>query len=62
MYDTFRTDEVNENLPHFQHIQAFVTAKFTGPGVDTNGVGILEQLVIGAFEPHGLKGILDPAP
>jgi len=62
MYDSFRTEEVNENLPHFQHIQAFVTATLTGPGVNTNGPGILEQLVIGEFAPHGLKGILDPAP
>jgi len=53
---------VNENLPHFQHIQAFVTATLTGPGVNTSGPGILEQLVIGEFAPHGLKGILDPAP
>jgi hypothetical protein len=30
--------------------------------VKTSGVGILEQLVVGAFEPHGLKGVFDPAP
>ncbi len=62
MYDSFKTVDVNENLPHFQHIQAFVTAKLSGPGVNTSGVGILEQLVVGVFEPHGLKGIFDPAP
>jgi hypothetical protein len=62
MYDSFKTADVSENLPHFQHIQAFVTATLTGPGVKTSGVGILEQLVIGVFEPHGLKDVFDPAP
>ena len=62
MYDSFRTAEVDENLPHFQHVQAFCTATLQGPGVKTSGCGILEQLVVGAFEPHGLKGIFDPAP
>lgn len=61
-YDSFKTAEVDENLPHFQHIQAFVEAKLTGPNVDTRGTGVLEQLVVGAFAPHGLTGIFDPAP
>ena len=62
MYDSFKTVEVNENLPHFQHVQSFVTAKLTGPGVNSVGTGILEQLVVGPFAPHGLTGIFDPAP
>jgi len=62
MYDSFKTAEVKENEPHFQHIQAFVTATLEGPGVKTKGVGVLEQLVVGAFAPHGLTGIFDPAP
>ena len=51
---------MNENLPHFQH-QAFATAPHR-TGVKMSGTGILEQLVVGAFEPHGLKGVFDPAP
>jgi len=61
-YDSYRTADVNENEPQFQHIQAICDAHLTGPNVDTRGTGVLEQLVIGAFEPHGLKGIFDPAP
>ena len=61
-YDSFKTADVNENDPQFQHVQAFVEAKLTGPNVSTSGTGVLEQLAIGAYEPHGLKGIFDPAP
>ncbi|MEJ1967681.1 MAG: hypothetical protein WDN03_03445 [Rhizomicrobium sp.] len=61
-YDSYKTADVNENEPQFQHIQAFVTATLTGPGVETRGVGVLEQLVVGPFAPHGLAGIFDPAP
>ena len=32
MYDRFKTAEVNENLPHFQHIQAFVHGDADGTG------------------------------
>ena len=61
-YDSYKTAEVNENEPQFQHIQAFVEARLTGPNVDTSGTGVLEQLVVGTFAPHGLTGIFDPAP
>ena len=61
-YDSYETASVNENDPRFQHIQAFVTVKLTGPGGAREGAGVLEQLVVGEYAPHGLKGILDPAP
>jgi hypothetical protein len=61
-YDTIKTAEVNENDPQYQHVQAFVEAKLTGPNVSTSGTGVLEQLAIGEYAPHGLKGIFDPAP
>jgi len=61
-YDSFETAGVNESDPRFLHIQAFVTARLNGPGIERTGAGVLEQLVVGAYEPHGLKGILDPAP
>jgi len=61
-YDSYKTAEVDENLPHFQHIQSFVEATLKGPNVNTSGTGVLEQLVVGAFAPHGLTGIFDPAP
>jgi hypothetical protein len=62
-YDTYDLATVNENDPRFQHIQAFVTAKLKGSGgVAREGAGVLEQLVVGAYKPHGLTGIFDPAP
>jgi hypothetical protein len=62
-YDTYDLATVNENDPRFQHIQAFVTAKLKGPGgIARDGAGVLEQLVVGAYKPHGLTGIFDPAP
>ncbi len=62
-FDSFVTAEANENDPRLQHIQAFSDVTLTGPGgVKEKGVGVLEQLVIGAFAPHGLTGILDPHP
>jgi hypothetical protein len=61
-YDSYETAGVNENDPRFQHIQAFVTARLNGPDIERVGAGVLEQLVIGPYAPHGLTGILDPAP
>ncbi len=61
-YDSYETASVNENDPRFQHIQAFVTVRLTGPGVERKGVGVLEQLVLGEYKPHGITGIFDPAP
>jgi hypothetical protein len=61
-YDTLALAGVNENDPRYQHIQAIVDARLTGPDGTREGMGILEQLAIGAFKPHGLTGIFDPAP
>jgi hypothetical protein len=61
-YDSFTLGEVNENDPRFQHIQAFVSAKLSGPGIEREGAGVLEQLVVGEYRPHGLTGVFDPAP
>jgi hypothetical protein len=61
-YDTYDLATLNENDPRFQHVQAFVTAKLFGPDGEREGAGVLEQLVVGAYTPHGLTGIFDPAP
>ncbi|HEX2590254.1 MAG TPA: hypothetical protein VHL34_02100 [Rhizomicrobium sp.] len=60
-FDSFKTAEVNENMPHFQHIQAVSEVTLTGPnGIKETGIGVLEQLAIGEYKPHGLTGIFDP--
>ena len=48
--------------PRNIHIQALCRAEMTdAQGVTHQGIGILEQLVIGPHEPTGLTGIIDPA-
>jgi len=61
-YDTYDLAALNENEPKFLHVQAFVTAKLSGPDGERNGAGVLEQLVIGKHAPSGFKEILDLAP
>ncbi len=43
------------------HIQALCRAKLTGRGDVREGMGILEQLVLGPHAPSGLSGLLDGA-
>lgn len=61
-YDTYDLAAVDENDPRFWHVQAFVTAQLTGPGIERAGAGVLEQLVIGAHAPSGFKELMDVAP
>lgn len=61
-YDSFETASVDEKVPLFWHVQAISKAKLTGPGVERTGVGVLEQLVIGAHAPSGFTGLMDVAP
>jgi hypothetical protein len=62
-YDEYETASVNENDPRFLHVQAISTAKLTGPnGLVRDGIGVLEQLIIGPHAPSGFKDVFDPAP
>ena len=62
-YDAIETAKVNENEFHFLHVQAFSSAKLTGPnGIERKGYGVLEQLIIGAHAPSGFTGLMDAAP
>jgi hypothetical protein len=60
--DTYQLDGINENDPRFLHVQAFVTARLEGPGMERDGVGVFEQLIIGPHAPSGFRELLDPAP
>ena len=44
------------------HIQAICTARHQGGGASSDGVGIVEQLVIGPHGPSGFRQINDGAP
>jgi hypothetical protein len=62
-YEAFDLATTDENAINFQHVQAFCTAKLTGPeGLERRGSGVLEQLVLGPHAPSGFTGLLDPAP
>jgi hypothetical protein len=60
--DRLVTAEVDERMPQYQHIQAICRARMTGDGKVRTGIGVLEQLIVGAHEPSGFKEILDMAP
>jgi hypothetical protein len=61
-YDEYETARIDETDPRFLHVQAISHAKLTGPNVTREGVGVLEQLIIGPHAPSGFKEIFDPAP
>ncbi|HEY1632396.1 MAG TPA: hypothetical protein VGF56_13845 [Rhizomicrobium sp.] len=62
-YDEYETAHVDETDPRFLHVQAISTAKLTGPnGLVRDGIGVLEQLIIGPHAPSGFKEVFDPAP
>jgi hypothetical protein len=61
-YDEYETAGVNENDMRFLHVQAISSAKLTGPNVTREGMGVLEQLIIGPHTPSGFKEIFDLAP
>jgi hypothetical protein len=49
--------------PTSLHVQAVCKVRHEGPdGQGSDGVGILEQLIIGPHAPSGFTGLLDPAP
>lgn len=60
-YDEIRTAEIKTYAPPYTHIQAFVSARRHDPdGRVHEGAGVLEQLIVGPYEPLGLTGLLDP--
>lgn len=62
-YDTYDLKTVDDNTPAMMHIQAFSKSKLTlANGATKDGVGVLEQLIVGPHAPSGFKEIFDPAP
>jgi hypothetical protein len=59
--EDFRPDALDPLTPMHLHIQAICSVKHEGLGAGSDGVGILEQLVIGPHAPSGFKGLLDGA-
>ena len=58
-YDSFATADVDESAPVNLHVQELCRLRRED---GAEGMGILEQLLIGPHEPTGLTGLLDPHP
>ena len=61
-FDQFELAKVDETVPVYQHIQAVVRARYREGGVEKTGSGVLEQLILGAYAPLGLREMFDMAP
>ncbi|WP_439640789.1 hypothetical protein [Nevskia sp.] len=60
-YDEIVTADIKTHAPPYTHIQAFVHATMTHTdGRVQQGYGVMEQLLIGPYQPLGLTGLLDP--
>ena len=57
--ESFATAEVDETLPHNQHVQALCRAERDD---GARGIGVLEQLIVGPHAPSGFTDLLDTAP
>ncbi len=54
-YESFKLADVDQTHPLYQHIQAVCRAKLGS----SEGMGILEMLIMGAHAPSGFKSLLD---
>jgi hypothetical protein len=62
-YEAYDLDKLDETEYQFLHVQAFVKARLEmGKHGERQGVGILEQTVLGPHEPTGFKETYDMAP
>lgn len=59
--EDFRPDALDPlEFPNL-HVQAIATARHEGGGASADGIGIVEQFVIGAHAPSGFAGLNDAA-
>lgn len=59
--ESFKPADLDPLAPSHLHVQAICAARHEGGGLQSQGVGILEQLVIGPHAPSGFHSILDGA-
>lgn len=60
--EDFRPADLDPLVPAHLHIQAIARARHEGPdGQGSDGIGIVEQLVIGPHAPSGFRSVLDAA-
>lgn len=62
-YEEYALSAIDESDLRFLHVQAFVKAGMEDDtGTQRQGIGILEQLILGPHEPSGFKELFDLAP
>lgn len=59
--EDFRPDALDPLLLPHLHVQTLCTARHEGAGAQSNGIGIVEQLVIGPHSPSGFATLNDGA-
>lgn len=59
--EDFATETLDPLLVPNLHVQAICRARHEGHGLASEGLGVLEQLVIGPHAPSGFEGLLDGA-
>ncbi|HSD11143.1 MAG TPA: hypothetical protein VLF14_09175 [Candidatus Binatia bacterium] len=60
-YDVYELASVDETQPLHLHVQAFCRARLRENGRTKDGVGVLEQLILGPHAPSGFRDLLDGA-
>ena len=58
-FEVYDLSAISPADPGYFHVQAVCDAELTGPNGTQHGKGVLEQLVIGAYEPYGFKELFD---
>ncbi len=61
-FEVYETADISGADPAFFHVQAICDAELTTAGGSERGKGVLEQLVIGAYDPYGFSELFDVAP
>jgi hypothetical protein len=59
--ESWALEDIDPMHPGNIHIQSLVRATLEGGGQTREGVGVLEQLVMGPHAPSGFREVLDPA-
>jgi len=60
-YDVYDLGAIDETEPMHLHVQAPCRARLREGGRTRDGIGVLEQLVIGPHDPSGFRELLDGA-
>lgn len=61
-YEEYDMKREKPSAPENLHVQALCKATLSGPGIERQGIGVLEQLIFGKHQPSGFTDILDLAP